>query len=110
MELKDIRTRIDAIDDELVRLFARRMDCAAEVARTKQTTGKPIRDPAREREILNRLTAAAGDAYAPYVRTLYNQILDLTSIHLLQFGLLFFNSISGERLHQCILFGLFTEF
>ena len=52
MELKDIRASIDAIDDELVRLFARRMDCSGQLARAKQPTGKPIRDPAREREIL----------------------------------------------------------
>ncbi|MBR6219324.1 MAG: chorismate mutase [Clostridia bacterium] len=78
MELKDIRANIDAIDDELVRLFVRRMDCSAQVARAKQTTGKPIRDPAREREILNRLTAAAGETCAPYVDALYSHIFDLS--------------------------------
>ena len=57
MELNDIRRSIDAIDDELVELFARRMDCARAVAEAKRQTGKPIRDHAREREIVNRLTA-----------------------------------------------------
>ena len=78
MELKDIRSSIDAIDRDLVSLFTRRMDCAREVAEAKQLTGKPIRDHAREREILNRLTAQAGDAYAPYVRALYSHIFDLS--------------------------------
>ena len=78
MELNDIRERIDAIDDELVRLFVRRMDCSREVARVKQQTSKPIRDHARERAIVNRLTAAAGKDYAPYVRTLYGSIFDLS--------------------------------
>lgn len=78
MELKDIRTSIDAIDNQLVDLFARRMDCAREVAEAKQQTGKPIRDHAREREIVNRVTARAGEAYAPYVRALYSHIFDLS--------------------------------
>ena len=78
MELTDIRREIDAIDDELVRLFAKRMDCTAEVARTKQLTAMPIRDHARERAILNRLTAQSGEEYAPYVKALYTHIFDLS--------------------------------
>jgi len=78
MELNDIRQSIDAIDDELVRLFTRRMECSREIALAKQQTGKPIRDHARERAILNRMTAAAGDECAPYVKALYSQIFDLS--------------------------------
>ena len=79
MELNDIRSRIDAIDDELVQLFARRMDCAREIAEAKRQIAKPVRDHARERAILNRLTAAAGEEYAPYVKALYTHIFDLSS-------------------------------
>ena len=78
MELQDIRRNIDAIDDGLVKLFAQRKECARQVAEAKQQTGKPIRDHAREREIVNRLTAQAGDAYAPYVKALYSHIFDLS--------------------------------
>ena len=78
MDLQDIRQKIDAIDDELVQLFVRRMDCSREVALAKQQTSKPIRDHARERAIVNRLTAAAGDGLSPYVRALYAQIFDLS--------------------------------
>ena len=78
MELSDIRARIDAIDDELARLFARRMDCAREVAAAKQVTGKAIRDRARERQIVNRLTRLVGDDYAPYISSLYAHIFDLS--------------------------------
>lgn len=86
MELNEIRTRIDAIDDDIVRLFAQRMDCAREIARVKQQVGKPIRDHARERAILNRLTDAAGETCAPYVRTLYNQIFDLSRAYQASLG------------------------
>ena len=78
MDLQDIRRDIDAIDDELVQLFAKRMECSRQVALAKQQTGRPIRDHARERAILNRLTAAAGDECAPYVKALYSQIFDLS--------------------------------
>lgn len=78
MELNDIRQRIDIIDDELVRLFAQRMDCSRAVAEVKQVSGRPIRDRARERAIVNRLTTQAGDAYAPYVAALYSHIFDLS--------------------------------
>ncbi len=86
MELNEIRTRIDAIDDDIVRLFAQRMNCAREIARVKQQVGKPIRDHARERAILNRLTDAAGETCAPYVRTLYNQIFDLSRAYQASLG------------------------
>ena len=78
MEINDIRTRIDAIDDELVALFVRRMECSREIARAKQQAARPLRDHARERAIVNRLTAAAGDECAPYVKALYAQIFDLS--------------------------------
>ena len=78
MELTDIRQKIDAIDDELTRLFAERMDCARAVAEVKRHGAIPIRDSARERAIVNRLTEAAGDEYAPYVKSLYAHIFDLS--------------------------------
>ena len=78
MELTNIRETIDRIDDEIIRLYVERMNAVKQVAEAKKTTGTPIRDHARERSIINRLTAASGDDYAPYVRTLYNQIFDLS--------------------------------
>ena len=78
MELNEIRENIDRIDDQLVKLFTERMDCSSQVAASKRVSGKPIRDHAREREIVNRLTRAAGDGYAPYVKALYSHIFDLS--------------------------------
>lgn len=78
MELNEIRENIDRIDDELVELFTRRMDCAREVAASKQRHATPIRDLTRERAILGRLTAKAGETYAPYVKALYAHIFDLS--------------------------------
>ena len=52
MELNQIREEIDTIDQELVRLFCKRMDLAAKVAHYKQENNLPIFVPARERTIL----------------------------------------------------------
>lgn len=38
MELSDYREKIDSIDKELVKLFAERMDTAAEIGRYKRNT------------------------------------------------------------------------
>ena len=78
MELKDIRQSIDAIDDQLVALFVKRMEASGQVAAAKRQIAKPIKDHAREREIVNRLTRAAGEPYAPYVKALYGHIFDLS--------------------------------
>ncbi len=78
MELNSVRARIDAIDNELTRLFTERMQTVAEVAQVKKATGKAVRDPARERAVVNRVTAQAGDAFAPYVKNLYGLIFELS--------------------------------
>lgn len=78
MELNEIRRKIDEIDDELVRLFAQRMDMSAAIAEIKQQTDRPIRDRARESEILERVSSLAGGACAPYARLLYAHIFDLS--------------------------------
>ena len=74
MDLSNVRETIDRIDDEIVRLFVQRMDAVSEVAARKHAEGAPVRDRAREREIVNRMTKAAGDVYAPYVRALYAMV------------------------------------
>ena len=52
MELSEIRKEIDAVDGEMMKLFVRRMTAADAVAAAKRGSGKPVFDPAREREIL----------------------------------------------------------
>ena len=78
MELSDIRLEIDRIDEGLVRLFTARMDAVGRIAQAKKQTGGPISDPERERDIVDRLCAQAGDKYAPYVRALYERLFELS--------------------------------
>lgn len=60
MELSEIRTQIDAVDDQLLELFLRRMELAEEVAAYKAEHHLPILNKQREREVLARVTERAG--------------------------------------------------
>ena len=56
MELSEIRTKIDAVDDQLLDLFLQRMELSEEVAAYKNEHNLPILNKAREREILAKVT------------------------------------------------------
>ena len=78
MDLTEIRTQIDAIDDELVRLFCRRMTLSAQVADYKKENNLPIFVPARERAILQKVAASAGPEMENYSRVLYSMLFELS--------------------------------
>ena len=54
MELTDLRREMDAIDRELLALFARRMALSGEIAGLKKAAALPVFDPAREEEKLRQ--------------------------------------------------------
>lgn len=60
-ELRRLRRRIDALDRRLVALLNERAELAREAGRAKEAAGRrAIRDAAREREVLLRVTMANG--------------------------------------------------
>ena len=78
MELKELRNKIDAVDDELVRLFVQRMELSAQVADYKKENKLPIFVPAREREILQDVAKKAGPEMDNYARVLYSMLFELS--------------------------------
>ncbi|AEY02387.1 bifunctional chorismate mutase/prephenate dehydrogenase [Oceanimonas sp. GK1] len=58
-ELKVLRDQIDAVDQQLVELFARRLKLVAEVGEVKSRHGVPIYAPDREADMLARRRAEA---------------------------------------------------
>ena len=78
MELKELRTEIDKIDDELVRLFGARMEIAAKIADHKKENNLPILVPSREREKLQDVAKKAGPEMANYTRVLYSMLFELS--------------------------------
>jgi chorismate mutase/prephenate dehydratase len=57
-ELSNERRRIDAIDEEMLRLLQERVGCALRVGERKKALGLPLFDPARESRIYDRLRAS----------------------------------------------------
>ena len=78
MELKDLRNEIDKIDDELVKLFAQRMDVSAQIAAYKRENNLPIFVPSREREKLLDVAKKAGPDMANYTKVLYSMLFELS--------------------------------
>ena len=78
MDLKDLRSQIDSVDDELVRLFGARMEIAAQIADYKKQNHLPILVPAREREKLQDVAKKAGPDMANYTRVLYSMLFELS--------------------------------
>ncbi|MDP6982319.1 MAG: chorismate mutase [Candidatus Latescibacterota bacterium] len=57
MDISDWRARIDTVDQIIIDLLNRRMGYAQEIGHLKQAKGQQVRDPQREREVIDRLKA-----------------------------------------------------
>ncbi len=75
--LQELRRRLDEVDDEIVRLLARRLETVSNIAKEKSGSRQSIRDPEREREVLNRVEALARSlgVAAPLARTIFSEII-----------------------------------
>ncbi|MGM9625521.1 MAG: prephenate dehydratase domain-containing protein, partial [Eubacteriales bacterium] len=78
MDLKELRSRIDDLDAQLVRLFDERMQIAADIAAYKQENNLPVADESREREKLTAVASMSDDELRDYVRMLYSYIFDIS--------------------------------
>ena len=54
-QLDDLRKKIDALDEMLVRLLNARAACALEIGRVKKQIGLAIYQPSREAEVLGHV-------------------------------------------------------
>ncbi|MGO4988381.1 bifunctional chorismate mutase/prephenate dehydratase [Gallicola sp. Sow4_E12] len=84
MDLKEIRDKINEVDDQLLECFIKRMELSYEVAKAKHKEGLIIKNKSREREILDRVTKNAGE-FAPYARLLYSTLFDLSKSYQSEF-------------------------
>lgn len=78
-ELTEIRKEIDRIDREVLSLFQKRMECAAQVAEYKRGTGKAIYDPVREQGKIDELTKEEENHFVKKaVEELFLQMMSLS--------------------------------
>ena len=78
MELSDYRRQIDDIDSQLLALFYRRMDVAAQIGGYKKAHNLPALDAGRERAKLQQIAYSAPEALRDYTVSLYSLIFELS--------------------------------
>ncbi len=78
--IEELRSRIDVIDEQLVRLLNVRVACAVEVGKLKHEAGLPIYQPEREAQVLNSVKKAALDLAGPLtaeaVARIFERVID----------------------------------
>lgn len=78
MDMENLRNEIDEIDDSLVKLFEKRMQSTAQLAKYKKEHSVPVSDRTREREIIYRMSGKVAPELAGYTKALYNTLFDLS--------------------------------
>ena len=78
MDLKSLRSEIDEIDSELIRLFTKRMEICKRVALYKKENGLPVLDSSREVELLAKVSTLAGEEMKGPTALLFERILELS--------------------------------
>lgn len=74
MDINEVRTKIDSIDDKLSELYAERMELSRAIGEAKAAEGKNVDVPEREKAIVNRLAAKFPDDQKLYLKQLYGTI------------------------------------
>lgn len=75
--LTELRSQIDVVDDELVRLFVKRMDLVDQVAAVKRADGKAVLDGNREQEVLARAAKVAGELRSKSAQEFMKKAMDI---------------------------------
>jgi chorismate mutase len=76
MDIEYWRNEIDELDEELLRLLNVRARLALKVGELKKAVGLPLRDPERERAVLQKLQLANGGPLDPgAVAKLFRRII-----------------------------------
>jgi len=78
MSLDELRNEIDAVDDEILRLFFKRMEIASKVADYKKENSLKTLQKSREREILKKVSEKSSNEMAEYSRMLFTTLMDLS--------------------------------
>lgn len=77
--LEEIRSRLNELDDQLLKLLSERRQMSIEVAKSKVQTSKPVRDAEREQQLLVKLIDNGQQKYqldAQYITKLFHTIIE----------------------------------
>ncbi len=75
--IENLRSELDTVDGDIVRLVAARLDLVGRIAREKASLPGDIRDPERERKVLERVETTARELgiSAPLARKIFAEII-----------------------------------
>jgi chorismate mutase len=74
--IEDLRSRVDEVDRELIRILNERARIVQEIVAIKADAGKPLFDPRREEEILQKVAEQnQGPIYDTSMREIFELIL-----------------------------------
>jgi chorismate mutase len=77
LDLAELRLRIDAVDQQILKLLHERIRLVMSVGEYKRERGMPVYDPARERALLERLSQAAEPPLdAETIRRIFERLID----------------------------------
>lgn len=100
MDLQELRTSIDQIDESLLSLFAQRMDLSAQVATFKKEHNLPVLDAGREQEKLASVAKQLPEELQEYGLSLYSLLFELSRAR--QNTLLGVGNSLTEEIHRAI--------
>lgn len=77
LDLQSLRTEIDRIDTQLLRLMEERLSCSAAIAACKagEEDSRLRLRPAREQQVIDRLTARSAHMPAPAVTAIWRELM-----------------------------------
>lgn len=78
MDLENARREIDDIDNEITKLFVKRMGIADEIARIKMNDGITVLNTSREESILKKATESVPKEYSAYCVAFYKNLMALS--------------------------------
>lgn len=81
MELKELREKIDAVDDAIAKLYTERMELAKEVAEQKRENGIPTLNVEREKDILNRVSKAMPQDIKLFGKQVFTTLFDTSKAY-----------------------------
>ena len=78
MDLRDCREEIDRLDEQLVKLFAKRMEISKLISKCKWSDGLSVRDVRREEEKLASVRRSLPPELSAYGEKLYELLFQLS--------------------------------
>lgn len=74
-DIKELRDKVDRIDDQILDLFTKRMACARDIAMYKTEHNQPLVDRTRERAIMARATERVPSELRDYTQVLFDLLI-----------------------------------